>query len=28
LADGDWKAVRTAKAKSALKTLARMAPVC
>ena len=26
-ADGDWKAVRTAKAKSALKTLARVAPV-
>ena len=25
-ADGDWKAVRTAKAKSALKTLARIAP--
>jgi hypothetical protein len=27
-ADGDWKALRTAKAKSALKTLARIAPVC
>jgi len=27
-ADGDWKAVRTAKANSALKTLARIAPVC
>jgi hypothetical protein len=26
-AGGDWKAVRTAKAKSALKTLARIAPV-
>jgi hypothetical protein len=26
-ADGDWKALRTAKAKSALKTLARIAPV-
>ena len=26
-ADGDWKAVRKAKAKSALKTLARIAPV-
>jgi hypothetical protein len=26
-ADGDWKAVRTAKAKSALETLARIAPV-
>ena len=26
-ADGEWKAVRTAKAKSALKTLARVAPV-
>jgi hypothetical protein len=26
-ADGDWKAVRAAKAKSALKTLARLAPV-
>jgi hypothetical protein len=25
-ADGDWKALRTAKAKSALKTLARIAP--
>ena len=25
--DGDWKALRTAKAKSALKTLARIAPV-
>ncbi|HKE86874.1 MAG TPA: hypothetical protein VKB50_24125 [Vicinamibacterales bacterium] len=26
-ADGDWKAIRTAKAKSALKTLARIAPI-
>jgi hypothetical protein len=26
-ADGDWKALRTAKAKSALETLARIAPV-
>jgi hypothetical protein len=26
-ADGDWKALRTAKARSALKTLARVAPV-
>lgn len=26
-ADGDWKALRTAKAKSALATLARIAPV-
>jgi hypothetical protein len=26
-ADHDWKAVRTAKAKSALKTLARIAPI-
>ena len=26
-ADGEWKAVRKAKAKSALKTLARVAPV-
>src|SRR5689334_11771026 len=26
-ADGDWKAVRSAKAKSALETLARIAPV-
>jgi hypothetical protein len=26
-ADGDWKALRTAKARSALKTLARIAPV-
>ena len=25
-AEGDWKALRTAKAKSALKTLARIAP--
>ena len=25
-ADGGWKALRTAKAKSALKTLARIAP--
>jgi hypothetical protein len=25
-ADGDWKALRHAKAKSALKTLARVAP--
>jgi hypothetical protein len=27
-ADGDWKALRKAKAKSALETLARIAPVC
>src|SRR6188474_312485 len=27
-ADSEWKAVRKAKAKSALKTLARVAPVC
>jgi len=27
-ADGNWKALRTAKAKSALKTLARIAPTC
>ena len=26
-ADGDWKALRTAKAKSAMKTLARIAPL-
>ena len=26
-ADGDWKALRNAKAKSALKTLERIAPV-
>ena len=26
-ADGDWKALRQAKAKSALETLARIAPV-
>jgi hypothetical protein len=26
-ADGDWKALRNAKAKSALKALARIAPV-
>jgi hypothetical protein len=26
-ADGDWKALRTAQAKSALKTLRRIAPL-